>query len=130
MLISMARLYKNPSTFSKPNKRAHCPNGIECPGGAIPYLPMDRMLVLICVAVGLMPAITSSSAFPWHRRQHCSHGVEWIIETPTNNLASCSTCRSEEHTSELQSRGHLVCRLLLEKKKLTKKNYTSRIITY
>src|SRR5690625_6711339 len=28
--------------------------------------------------------------------------------------------RSEEHTSELQSRGHLVCRLLLEKKKKTK----------
>src|SRR5690625_6021931 len=27
--------------------------------------------------------------------------------------------RSEEHTSELQSRGHLVCRLLLEKKKKT-----------
>src|SRR5690625_1349055 len=27
-------------------------------------------------------------------------------------------CRSEEHTSELQSRGHLVCRLLLEKKKI------------
>src|SRR5437870_9688345 len=31
-----------------------------------------------------------------------------------------SFSRSEEHTSELQSRGHLVCRLLLEKKK--KKN--------
>src|SRR5439155_17701588 len=35
--------------------------------------------------------------------------------------ASCftpsTTRRSEEHTSELQSRGHLVCRLLLEKKK-------------
>src|SRR5215510_15534935 len=30
--------------------------------------------------------------------------------------------RSEEHTSELQSRGHLVCRLLIEKKK--KKLYT------
>src|SRR5207253_10225197 len=28
-----------------------------------------------------------------------------------------SCVRSEEHTSELQSRGHLVCRLLLEKKK-------------
>src|SRR5690625_4899059 len=28
-----------------------------------------------------------------------------------------ATLRSEEHTSELQSRGHLVCRLLLEKKK-------------
>src|SRR5439155_25482008 len=35
--------------------------------------------------------------------------------------------RSEEHTSELQSRGHLVCRLLLEKKKIntrTKISYT------
>src|SRR5215813_15139801 len=30
--------------------------------------------------------------------------------------------RSEEHTSELQSRPHLVCRLLLEKKKKKKKN--------
>src|SRR5439155_10107183 len=30
--------------------------------------------------------------------------------------------RSEEHTSELQSRGHLVCRLLLEKKKLRANN--------
>src|SRR5690625_5753009 len=30
--------------------------------------------------------------------------------------------RSEEHTSELQSRGHLVCRLLLEKKKKTYRN--------
>src|SRR5439155_11455282 len=30
--------------------------------------------------------------------------------------------RSEEQTSELQSRGHLVCRLLLEKKKKEKKN--------
>src|SRR5690625_6423734 len=29
--------------------------------------------------------------------------------------------RSEEHTSELQSRGHLVCRLLLEKKKKKEK---------
>src|SRR5207253_9364421 len=29
--------------------------------------------------------------------------------------------RSEEHTSELQSRGHLVCRLLLEKKKNKKR---------
>src|SRR5437870_12827598 len=32
--------------------------------------------------------------------------------------------RSEEHTSELQSRGHLVCRLLLEKKKKKKKKVT------
>src|SRR5437870_11539626 len=33
------------------------------------------------------------------------------------------THRSEEHTSELQSRGHLVCRLLLEKKKRKQGEY-------
>src|SRR5690625_676300 len=32
-------------------------------------------------------------------------------------LTTRTSHRSEEHTSELQSRGHLVCRLLLEKKK-------------
>src|SRR5690625_4129816 len=37
------------------------------------------------------------------------------------SISPCSflVSRSEEHTSELQSRGHLVCRLLLEKKKQT-----------
>src|SRR2546422_10853831 len=35
--------------------------------------------------------------------------------------------RSEEHTSELQSRLHLVCRLLLEKKKKTQRAYTRAI---
>src|SRR2546422_4692482 len=35
--------------------------------------------------------------------------------------------RSEEHTSELQSRLHLVCRLLLEKKKKKKKKRRQRI---
>src|SRR5258708_24510057 len=34
------------------------------------------------------------------------------------------TARSEEHTSELQSPDHLVCRLLLEKKKNINNNYT------
>src|SRR5690625_6003000 len=35
------------------------------------------------------------------------------------NYVQVQFLRSEEHTSELQSRGHLVCRLLLEKKKNT-----------
>src|SRR5258708_17570509 len=38
-----------------------------------------------------------------------------------------SECRSEEHTSELQSPDHLVCRLLLEKKKTIK--YTLHTIS-
>src|SRR5258708_29197567 len=36
------------------------------------------------------------------------------------NLSAPRTVRSEEHTSELQSPDHLVCRLLLEKKKKQK----------
>src|SRR5690625_5358606 len=39
-----------------------------------------------------------------------------LAGTSANN-ESIPEIRSEEHTSELQSRGHLVCRLLLEKKK-------------
>src|SRR5439155_24871873 len=41
--------------------------------------------------------------------------------TPPPSPSPAARCcrRSEEHTSELQSRGHLVCRLLLEKKKKT-----------
>src|SRR5437899_5637291 len=49
---------------------------------------------------------------------------------PTSSSAcSCSTGwsrRSEEHTSELQSLRHLVCRLLLEKKKKKKKSNKTR----
>src|SRR5690348_18334600 len=36
-----------------------------------------------------------------------------------NRMTECDRARSEEHTSELQSPVHLVCRLQLEKKKTT-----------
>src|SRR5439155_12810373 len=42
-------------------------------------------------------------------------GVTWFAQDALGEP------RSEEHTSELQSRGHLVCRLLLEKKKIINK---------
>src|SRR2546422_1404473 len=44
-----------------------------------------------------------------------SSAVASVIVTPT--AVTIGPTRSEEHTSELQSRLHLVCRLLLEKKK-------------
>src|SRR5947209_15411013 len=50
----------------------------------------------------------------------------------THSLRSpCSAwwVRSEEHTSELQSRQYLVCRLLLEKKKKNKKNQSLKTKT-
>src|SRR5437870_9155179 len=52
-------------------------------------------------------------------------GMDIGVETVTHFASALKDARtiiwngrSEEHTSELQSRGHLVCRLLLEKKKL------------
>src|SRR5689334_24068455 len=39
----------------------------------------------------------------------------WTLAGPVSKVSA--TVRSEEHTSELQSQFHLVCRLLLEKKK-------------
>src|SRR5689334_21049872 len=43
--------------------------------------------------------------------------VVWALATWSAGASLTSQTRSEEHTSELQSQFHLVCRLLLEKKK-------------
>src|SRR5687768_18283027 len=58
---------------------------------------------------GQVPSRAGSSAKRW--RLPCVSGTRGEL-----------TKRSEEHTSELQSRLHLVCRLLLEKKKKKSKN--------
>src|SRR3712207_8354575 len=42
---------------------------------------------------------------------------------PGRSPAAATPCRSEEHTSELQSRQYLVCRLLLEKKNICRHMY-------
>src|SRR5438876_7508797 len=51
------------------------------------------------------------------RTRHTPRGVRGRA---SRSAASSSVSRSEEHTSELQSPVHLVCRLLLEKKKKIK----------
>src|SRR5436305_3899166 len=43
----------------------------------------------------------------------------WLVAGGIPRWVAIPVSRSEEHTSELQSRPHLVCRLLLEKKKKT-----------
>src|SRR5690625_5418236 len=55
-------------------------------------------------------------------RQDIQPGVLGLTRAQT--LQDPLGARSEEHTSELQSRGQLVCRLLLEKKKKTNKGET------
>src|SRR3712207_8823762 len=56
----------------------------------------------------------------WWYRGHQREGRRWMEEVLSNGAAMPASARakarSEEHTSELQSRQYLVCRLLLEKK--------------
>src|SRR2546422_2624286 len=80
-----------------------------------PYTTLFRSKrLLVC---GLVLATACSDAL----EQDTTAGqVVAVVNTDpaTLSLVSASTfSRSEEHTSELQSRLHLVCRLLLEKKK-------------
>src|SRR5690554_7379565 len=67
------------------------------------------------------PRIASSqwaftSNISWSTKANCPKSTSRVKANPGRRV------RSEEHTSELQSRPHLVCRLLLEKKKKKKKN--------
>src|SRR5438874_6130249 len=53
---------------------------------------------------------------------HSSASTVAPLPMPRVSQIRRNSCRSEEHTSELQSRRDLVCRLLLEKKKKKKKS--------
>src|SRR5436309_6554872 len=57
-----------------------------------------------------------------HRGRTCEPSGGWRKGTP-------AVPRSEEHTSELQSRENLVCRLLLEKKNVKEKTKLSSLVT-
>src|SRR5476651_2810325 len=77
------------------------------------------------------------------RRRHTRYWRDWSSDVCSSDLrsggehAERGRClgvgrrradRSEEHTSELQSRQYLVCRLLLEKKKILSENDTELIL--
>src|SRR2546422_6084576 len=73
---------------------------------------------LTCRFSGISPISSRKSVPPsahWKRPRF----ADWaLVKAPlTWPKSSLSKRRSEEHTSELQSRLHLVCRLLLEKRK-------------
>src|SRR5437899_4682908 len=82
-----------------------------------PYTTLFRSLAVAeprC-DVGYIPARIPEAGVFLERRQcqiHC-------LAVGRVGIAHPSQARSEEHTSELQSLRHLVCRLLLEKKKKT-----------
>src|SRR5689334_24329725 len=71
------------------------------------------------------PSICEKSTVPCRSDTKRAMSYSHIPGAPTRG-AIASRERSEEHTSELQSQFHLVCRLLLEKKK----KKTTNIITH
>src|SRR2546430_9477636 len=71
-------------------------------------------LVLRCVASGVLVTVTTVGI------DADSNGYAVAVDG-----AAAADIRSEEHTSELQSQSNLVCRLLLEKKKIYKRAHRS-----
>src|SRR5438876_6134671 len=67
-----------------------------------------------------LPICCASSCWPWCRRRCNLPRSRCGYANPTRRNEPGCPFRSEEHTSELQSPVHLVCRLLLEKKKKSK----------
>src|SRR2546427_6008095 len=68
----------------------------------------------------LFPYTTLFRSSPWRRFRSSGSSTTCPSTAATARRArrwSRPSCRSEEHTSELQSQSNLVCRLLLEKKK-------------
>src|SRR3712207_6887624 len=72
----------------------------------------DRFVNLEQLQIALGEDITQ------HSRDNDGHNRHRYVAAQLFRDTHTDSCRSEEHTSELQSRQYLVCRLLLEKKKI------------
>src|SRR3712207_8394420 len=85
-----------------------------------PYTTLFRSLTSGATSVvATLSALRSSRQYPrnaWPSATHSS-GRMPACSSAAASVTTVSRQRSEEHTSELQSRQYLVCRLLLEKKK-------------
>src|SRR5439155_2156721 len=96
-----------PAEYRGPQSVAQAP-GVQAPGRD------DQWHGALCSS-----ALPRSDANPQSSERDSLPRPSDSIPGPGEGLRE-RPARSEEHTSELQSRGHLVCRLLLEKKKDTR----------
>src|SRR5437870_1024910 len=91
-------------TLPKTSNRPKCFCRMNAANTSVELAPMPRF----CFELGILNPKRMARA----GRRSLSRQMRILV---------ASEKRSEEHTSELQSRGHLVCRLLLEKKKKKRK---------
>src|SRR3712207_8955207 len=86
-----------------------------------PYTTLFRSLTSCGIGASTLSCGTAVRRIPCRRPSTCTAcRHRHTPPTPSGQTVSTSRAsgrRSEEHTSELQSRQYLVCRLLLEKKK-------------
>src|SRR5690625_4262794 len=122
---------RQPPNDKQREKSLPSPKGYQCITKRSTTQPSDaRKLAPVCapLCVAYMKVVTVEELLkdvhPKEFRkipQHydLAHGVAFKFHDELAKLVvdleSTGALRSEEHTSELQSRGHLVCRLLLEK---------------
>src|SRR5439155_16845461 len=86
-----------------------------CPAGIV------RVRRVPCALTPEIVWVPRSSFLRW------PEAISSCSRASTFSLNASRRKRSEEHTSELQSRGHLVCRLLLEQKKNLVRTITGRL---
>src|SRR2546422_3291218 len=102
-------------------------NGNVQPAGTVVWTSTDTTIATINTQTGAVTGVRRGSVVI-NASAHGTPGGAFIVVSDTLDITlQLDTVRSEEHTSELQSRLHLVCRLLLEKKKnmcvITKYSY-------
>src|SRR5690606_28846858 len=106
--IASGKILRRLPAGSDPEQFAVSPDGLRLfasneDAGTVSIIDLDTEQVIATLTVGIEPEGVAISP-----------DGRWVYVTAeTSNTVS----RSEEHTSELQSRENLVCRLLLEKKK-------------
>src|SRR3712207_7548059 len=83
-----------------------------------PYTTLFRSIAGSSRSLPSKTTLTLPSFFSRTRRVPSSRNRMLVGESSPCATSSTASVRSEEHTSELQSRQYLVCRLLLEKIKL------------
>src|SRR5699024_11525262 len=88
---------------------------IACPATSVYIFPLCLSDSLLCSFISERPTRKCLSQFILNEK---SRFLQFFLIDACLNTHSMQQIRSEEHTSELHSRFDLVCRLLLEKKKI------------